>query len=122
MSNFLIDEDLPHTLSSRLRQGGHESRHIAELGMRGLPDSGVFRLAQERGEVLISRDLGFANTLQYPLGTHQGLVVVRYPSKIPVDLLIKEIVESLAKLDEREFAGALIIIEPDRIRIRRTGN
>ncbi len=122
MPSFLIDEDLPQSLSSLLRQRGHESRHIAELGLRGLHDSRIFRAAQESGAVLISRDVGFANTLKYPPGTHQGIVVVRYPSKMPMDLLMEKVAASLAKLDEPEFAGALIIIEPDRIRIRRAGS
>ncbi len=122
MPSFLIDEDPPLSLSSLLRRKGYESRHIVELGMRGLPDSGIFKLAQERGSVLVSRDLGFANTLRYPLGTHRGIVVVRYPSRMPMELLMREITESLAKLGESEFAGALIIIEPDRILIRRAAD
>ena len=122
MARFLIDEDLPHSLSSYLRQKGYQSRHIAELGLRGLPDPEVFRLAQERKEVLISRDLGFANAVQYPPGTHQGLIVVRYPSEIKAKLLTEQIVESLAQVNESEFAGTIIIIEPDRIRIRRPGS
>lgn len=122
MARFLIDEDLPYSLSSRLRLEGYENRHVTELGLRGFPDAEVFNLAQERGEVLISRDLGFANAIQYPPGTHHGLVVIRYPSEITVSLLTEQIVESLAQLTESEFAGAIIIIEPDRLRIRRSSD
>jgi predicted nuclease of predicted toxin-antitoxin system len=98
MPSFLIDEDLPQSLSSFLRRSGYESKHVAELGMRGLSDNAIYRAAQERDAVLTSRDLGFANTLEYAPGTHRGLVVVRYPSKTPMDLLMVKIGTSLAKL------------------------
>lgn len=120
MARFLIDEDLPRSLSALLRQSGHERDHLIDLQFRGASDAVVFKLAQERRAVLVSHDLGFANTLRYPLGTHLGLVVARYPSAMRIHALVTEIVESLTTLGESEFEGALIILEPRRVRIRRS--
>jgi predicted nuclease of predicted toxin-antitoxin system len=119
MASFLIDEDLPTSLAGRLRQKGHESTHVIELGQRGAPDARVFQLAQERRAVPVSHDTGFANILQYPLGSHYGIVVVRFPSEVRTQNLAVQLVEQLTALRDDEFAGTLILLEPGRIRIRR---
>ncbi|MBI1940789.1 MAG: hypothetical protein HYS33_04685 [Acidobacteria bacterium] len=63
--------------------------------------------------------MGFANVLQYPLGTHHGIVVVRFPSEMPTRTLVMTLVETLATIQDAEFEGSLIILEPGRMRIRR---
>jgi predicted nuclease of predicted toxin-antitoxin system len=120
MARFLIDEDLPPSLSALLRQEGHECTHIMELGLRGSPDPAVFELAQEREAVLVSRDLGFANILQYAPGSHHGIVVVRFPSEMRTRVLVAEVMARLTAIHNNEFSGALIVLEPGRIRIRRS--
>lgn len=119
MVRFLIDEDLPLTLSSVLLQQGHECQHIIEMGQRGAADAHVFALAQERKAVLVSRDTDFCNVLQFPLGSHCGVVVVRFPSETRSRFVVDAVAQALASIEETEFAGALTIIEPGRTRIRR---
>jgi predicted nuclease of predicted toxin-antitoxin system len=117
MRRFLIDEDLPLSLSHSLRRKGHTAEHIIELGHRGVPDGRVFALAQERQAILVSRDTDFGNVLQFPLGSHGGIVVVRFPSETPSRVVA--VVEALTTIEEAVFAGALMVVEPGRIRIRR---
>lgn len=117
---FLVDKDLPRSLSLLLRSRGYESAHVIDLGLRGASDAVIFRIAQECGCILISRDLGFANTLHYPIGSHHGVVVVRFPSKIRSQLLVRQTDELLQAIGESEFDGALLILEPGRVRIRRS--
>ncbi len=119
MARFLIDEDLPRSLSVLLRQKGHESAHIIDLGLRGACDAAVFKLAQERGAILLSRDVGFANILQYPPGSHHGIVVARFPSEMRTQVLAAQLTELLITVQDAEFAGVLIILEPGRARFRR---
>jgi len=121
MPRFLIDEDLPRSLSILLQQNGLASEHVSDLGFRGASDSRIFALSRERRAVLVSRDVGFANVLQYPLGSHHGIVVVRFPSEMPMRALVTTIVEWLATIQDPEFEGSLIILEPGRTRIRRRG-
>jgi predicted nuclease of predicted toxin-antitoxin system len=120
MTRFLIDEDLPPSLSVLLRQEGHETAHIIELGPRGSSDAAIFKLAQEREAVLVSRDLGFANILQYAPGSHHGIVVVRFPSEMRTRVLVAEVIARQTAIRSDEFYGALIVLEPGRTRIRRS--
>jgi predicted nuclease of predicted toxin-antitoxin system len=119
MARFFVDEDLPLSLATLLRQKGHLCEHIVGLGRRGAPDQKVFELAQERGAILISRDTDFANVLQFPLGSHSGIVVVRFPSETRSRVIVDSVTNMLTTVGESEFSGALIIIEPGRLRMRR---
>jgi predicted nuclease of predicted toxin-antitoxin system len=120
MARFLIDEDLPPSLCPFLRHQAHEAAHLTELGFRGFPDPAVFKLAQEREAVLISRDLGFANILQYAPGSHCGIVIVRFPSEMRTRIMVAEVIERLTTIRNQEFSGSLIVLEPGKIRIRRS--
>jgi hypothetical protein len=64
--------------------------------------------------------MGFANVLRFPLGSHAGIVVTRFPNAMPTPLINQEIVARLASLAGQDLVGALVIIEPGRLRTRRT--
>ncbi len=119
MSRFLIDEDLPDLLARILREKGHPSEHVRNINLRGSADLFVFDSAQQRQAVLVTGDADFGNLLRFPLGTHFGIVVVRYPSVMRTRELATQIATTLSALENVMFKGSLIILEPGRLRIRR---
>ena len=119
MKRFLIDEDLPRSLARALSDAGMDALHVIDAGLRGRSDSDVLRAATDGGRTLLTADLDFSNLLRYPLGTHAGIVIARFPNEIPVDLLNVSIATALDGLAEHDLAGGLVIIEPGRIRLRR---
>jgi len=70
--------------------------------------------------VLVSGDLGFANILRFPIGSHHGIVVTRFPNDIPTATINADIVRALRDLSEEELLGSLAILEPGRVRLRRS--
>jgi predicted nuclease of predicted toxin-antitoxin system len=119
MSRFLIDEDLPRSLALHLRERGIQAEDVRDVGLRGAPDAEVFRFAVDNGAVLLTADLGFANILVFPLGTHPGIAVARFPNETPVSTLNQTLATALLLLSEGDIRGNLVIIEPDKIRLRR---
>lgn len=118
---LLIDEDLPRSLAPLLRAAGYEVFDVRDVGLRGRPDHDIFLSAQQREAALVSGDRGFANILSYPPGSHGGIVIVHYPNEIPTTVLNRQVLAAFEALGEGEIAGNLVMIEPGRIRIRRTG-
>ncbi len=116
---FLTDEDLPRSLFRRLQEAGFQASDVRDLGLRTTPDVKIFRYAQEHGYTLLSQDMGFSNILRFPLGSHHGIVVARFPNAIPIQVLNQSLVEALQNVNEEELRGALLIVEPNRIRLRR---
>jgi predicted nuclease of predicted toxin-antitoxin system len=120
MAKFVIDEDMPRSTATALINEGYEVKDVRDHGYRGVPDEGVYSFAQEEKAVLLTADLGFSNIRKFPLGRHFGIVVARYPNEMPPRDINRAIVTSLKDLGESDFKGNLIILEPGRIRIRRT--
>lgn len=116
---FVLDEDMPRSLGRALLSAGHEVLDVRDHGRRSRDDDDVFRFAQQNAAVLVSEDLGFANLLRFPLGTHSGIAVGRFPSKLSTTAVVKEVVSAMSLFTPDDLRGALVIIEIGRIRIRR---
>ncbi len=107
MVTIVVDEDMHRSVAVPLKQLGHQVLDVRDHGLRGAPDQEVFAFAQRRGAALLTGDLDFANLLAFPLGTHHGIILTRFPNELSTQRINEEIV------------GSLIILEPGRIRIRR---
>lgn len=119
MLKFLIDEDMPRSTVTVLREQGFEALDVRDCGLRGKSDEDVFKFAQREGAIILTADLGFGNILHYPLGSHSGIVIVHFPNEVPTVELNRHILASFANLAEDDFKKNLIILEPGRIRVRR---
>jgi predicted nuclease of predicted toxin-antitoxin system len=118
MIKFLVDEDLPRSITDELRKAGFKCFDVQDIGLRGSKDIIIFKWAQENGCIILSGDLGFSNIFRFPLGTHKGIVIARFPNELSTKKLNKILVDAIIGTRE-DLSGNLIIIEPDRIRIKR---
>ncbi len=91
---------------------------MRDVGLRGRPDAEVFACAQRESRVLLSGDLGFANILHFPPGSHHGIVVARQPNEVPVVEVNASLAHALRDLGERDLRGSLVIVERNRMRLR----
>jgi predicted nuclease of predicted toxin-antitoxin system len=87
--------------------------------LRGHSDADVYAYAQTRAAVLISCDKGFANLLQFPIGTHAGIIVVRISDEKTTAEFNTELVLAVSQLQDESLDGCLVIVEMGRIRLRR---
>lgn len=119
MPRFLVDEDLPRSLVRLLREAGIQAEDARDAGLRGRPDDEVLEYAASQGLVLLTADLGFGNILRFPLGSHAGVLVARFPNEMPTTALNETILSSIRSLSDEEISGNLVVLEPGRIRLRR---
>jgi len=116
---FVIDEDMPKSLTLALIEAGHEALDIRDQGLRGASDEKVFQFAQQHAACVITEDLGFANVLRFPLGEHHGIIVGRFSSRLHTQTVVTQILQTLETLTETEIHEALVIVEIGQCRIRR---
>jgi predicted nuclease of predicted toxin-antitoxin system len=121
MLGFLVDEDLPRSLASVLVEAGFQARDVRDVGLRGKSDAEVFAYAVANGLALISGDLGFASLLEFPLGSHSGIIIARLPNQTPITELNRAVADAIDAVGAADIFGNLVIIEPGRIRLRRKG-
>jgi hypothetical protein len=79
----------------------------------------VLTYARLHSMVLVTGDLGFSNVTHYPIGSHSGIVVARFPNEVSTELLNRSIVDALSNLLAQGLTGALAIIEPGKVRLRK---
>lgn len=117
--NAVIDEDLHKSLKNVLSGVGFEVYDVRDHNLRGQHDEKIFKFAKSKKAILFSADLGFSNILDFPLGTHNGIVILRFPNEMSTNLINDIVKSSLIKLIKDDYPGNLIIISPSGIRIRR---
>ncbi len=119
MHTFVIDENLPRSLAPALKELGFSVKDVREHGLRGHPDEDIYAFAQKERAVIISGDLGFGDMVRHPLGSHHGMVIVRLPNEMSAEKRNKEICSVVEDLKDTSLSGAVVIISPGKVRIRK---
>lgn len=114
-----LDENASRSLVDLLAAPGHDADTTTDEGLSGADDDTLFAAARSSGRLLVTLDRGFADLRRYPPGTHSGIVVLR-PADQSVRAVNALVRRMLAERDLDALAGAITIVEPGRVRIRRT--
>jgi predicted nuclease of predicted toxin-antitoxin system len=117
----ILDENISPSIADFLHINRPEWDvwHVRDVGLRGSSDATIFQWAQRHKAIVITFDEDFADTRMYPAGSHAGVIRLRvWPTTI------EQIATALGRLlnstDDERLPGSLIIIDSQRIRIRRT--
>ena len=115
---LVLDDCVPRRYQRLLAAWDYEvelsSAHIPP----DAPDTDVIALAQKLDAALLTVDLDFANILDYPPSDYGGIIVMRYQTEdeAKLDTTLRT---ALADLYRDDLRGALVIVSPDRYRVRR---
>jgi predicted nuclease of predicted toxin-antitoxin system len=119
VATIVVDEDMHRSVADPLQRLGHRFLDIRDHSLRGAPDSHIYAFAQQQQAALLSADLDFSNLLRFPLGSHHGIMVARFPYELSTSKINEELFQGLRGLKDEEIHGSLIVLEPGRMRIRR---
>lgn len=116
---MVLDENIHRSLGDVIQKLGHEILDIRDHGLRGKPDEVVFNFAQKHEAALISEDMGFASIIRFPLGSHHGIIILRFPNQMSTETINEKVYAAFQKIAPIDMRGNLIIIAPENIRMRR---
>ena len=118
--SVILDENIPPSVADfvRSRRPQWDLQHVHDVGLRGSHDATIFEWAQQRNAIVLTFDEDFADTGMYPVGTHAGVIRLRvWPTTIEqIESALDRLFNSTA---DDQLPGSLIIIDAQRIRIRR---
>lgn len=115
---FLLDMNLPPAMAEWLRSAGHDAVHIRELGLAHLPDREVFARAAQEERIVVTFDLDFGEIVGLGWTTGSGLVLLRL--RLARQHYLRERLRAaITEGAEALQAGAIVVVEDARIRIRR---
>jgi predicted nuclease of predicted toxin-antitoxin system len=118
--NVLLDQNVPLAVADWLRTQRPDwtVEHVNELGLQGKPDEYLYRWAQEKRAIIITFDEDFGDARLYALGRHEGIIRLRiWPTT--VEHTEEALSRLLALLPVSEWRKSLIIIDDQKIRVRR---
>ena len=117
---FFADHCVSNHIIDCLREVGHELVRLKDYLPVESPDAIVIAKAQETGAILLSLNGDFADIVTYPPERYNGIIslqVLNHPEITRA--LISRLMSYLAIHPAPEYyRGKLIVVEPDRIRIR----
>lgn len=115
---FLLDENISPKTANFLKELGHDAIHLRDINLKGASDDEVIKYARQYELALITIDRDFGNILDYPPGSHPGIIRLKLqymPSKI-VNFVLKTFLEEVKPQD---IYGNLAIVEENRYRLRK---
>jgi len=116
---FLVDQNLSPLIVERLNDAGHDAVHTSELGLASASDLEIIRAATEQSRVVVSADTDFGTLLATRHAAAPSVLLIRLRSSRRAaelgDLLLANVDPVAEDLD----AGAVVVLEDERMRVRR---
>ena len=112
---FLTDENMSKSLVRELRDNGHNVKDIKEEKLFGAPDKEILNMAKAEDRIILTHDKDFSNILDFPLQSHNGIILIRYKDLSP-DNVINKFVPLLDTELKNKLKKHLVIIADNFIK------
>src|SRR5438128_10256039 len=112
-----LDENLSRHLKSALIEAGHEPSTVADENLLGKPDINIAAAAKSENMMIFTLDVAFADLRRFPPGSHPGIVLFRPGSLGPI-AVNRFVLNFVRDQNLESFVGSIVVVEPNRIRVR----
>jgi predicted nuclease of predicted toxin-antitoxin system len=113
---LLADENIPSSVCARLVREGFDIVSVAETHC-GAKDEEVIRKAKEEERILLTFDKDFSELVFKEKISSKGVILLRFPPK-SADFIFEKL-KDLFSRKEIEFENNFLVVEEDRVRIRK---
>ncbi|MGF7239462.1 MAG: DUF5615 family PIN-like protein [Frankia sp.] len=115
---LLIDANLSPRVAARLSDGGHDARHVVDVGLGSASDSEVLAWAASEDRIIVSSDSDFGALLARLGGFKPSFVLLRHLNQLAPDQQAELLLANLPRVVDDLSAGAVVTFLRDRIRVR----
>ena len=115
---LLLDQGLPRSAARFLRDAGIDTVHVGEIGFAELDDAAILQKARHEDRTVVTLDADFHALLALSQATYPSVIRIRIEglyARQAADL----IQTVLARCGDDLRRGAVVTVQPKRIRIRR---
>jgi len=116
---FLVDHNLSPVVAEHLRTAGHDAVHTGDIGLATAEDIEILEVARDQSRVIVSADTDFGTLLAAQRTTTPSLLLIRLRGPRRADELVELLIANLGAVTEDLHDGAVVVVEDERVRIRR---
>ena len=116
---FLVDQAIPPSVANGLRDAGHDAIHTRDADLARASDAAIFDRAAEEDRVIVSMDTDFGTLLALRDAVRPSVVLFRRMEDRRANALLALLVANLSAVEADLTGGAIVVIEPRRVRVRR---
>jgi len=115
---LLLDQGLPRSAVKLLREAGIDAVHVGEIGYTAADDAAILQMARDNGRTVVTLDADFHALLALSQATFPSVIRIRVEGLRGGNAadLIQTVLKRCSDDLER---GAMVTVQPRRIRIRR---
>ena len=114
---LLIDESLSARVAVLLVEVGHDAIHVGDLNLLGAPDTAVMDAARRDRRCVVSVDTDFGELLAVGKHAEPSVVLLRRAPHRPQEQAAL-LITALPLLEDDLDIGAIVVLTPDRARVR----
>ena len=115
---FLIDNALSPVVAEGLRQANHDAIHVSDLGLAAADDETIVEHADRDQRVIVSADTDFGTILAMRNAASPSVILFRGATPRNPIGQVKLLIANLAAIAPSIERGAVVVLEPQRIRVR----
>ena len=115
---FLIDNALSPVVAEGLRQADHDAVHVRDLGLAAADDVTIFEHADRDQRVIVSADTDFGTILAIRNSARPSVILFRAATPRNPIGQVKLLIANPAEIAPSIERGAVVVLEPQRIRVR----